>query len=318
MPSGENSMSHQHLVVAALGGNAILPKGARGTPEEQWSTVRAAVRSLLPIIDGGARLIITHGNGPQVGYLLEAMDSLPRGVPRQTLDIAVAMTQGWIGYLVQHAIYVEARKMGLSVDVAPIVSRVVVSRSDPAFVNPSKPVGRYYSREEAERLTREKGWIFREDPRGGYRRVVPSPRPIRVLEADIIGRLSQAGIVVVGVGGGGIPVDEDMRPVEAVVDKDLASYVLAKEIGATHFIILTDVPGVALDYGTPREKWLETLDARKALRLVEEGIFPPGSMGPKVEAATRFALETGGFAAIGKLEEAYDIYTGKAGTRIVV
>ncbi len=307
-----------HLVVAALGGNAILPKGARGTPEEQWATVRAAARSLLPIVaEGNARLVITHGNGPQVGYLLEAMDSLPGSVPRQTLDIAVAMTQGWIGYLIQHAIHVEAKRMGLDVNVAPIVSRVVVSRRDPAFSNPSKPIGRYYSREEAERLAREKGWVFTEDPRGGYRRVVPSPRPIRVLEAGVIRRLSSLGIVVAGVGGGGIPVDEDLEPVEAVVDKDLASYVLAREIGATHLIILTDVPGVALDYGTPRQRWLETLDAREALRLVEEGVFPPGSMGPKVEAAARFALETGGFSAIGRLEDAYKVYLGQAGTRIV-
>ncbi len=304
------------LVVAALGGNAILPKGARGEAEEQWSTVRRAARALIPILEDGARLVVTHGNGPQAGYLVEAFESLPPEKPRQPLYLAVAMTQGWLGFIIQHALELEARKKGLNLRVAALVSRVEVSRRDPAFQNPTKFIGGYYSREEAERLAREKGWVFKRDPRGGYRRVVPSPRPIRVLESDTVARLVGEGIVVVAAGGGGIPVDEDMAPVDAVVDKDLASYVLAKSIGASHFIILTDVPGVALDYGTPRERWLRELDAEEALRLVEEGVFPPGSMGPKVEAAARFALETGGYAAIGLLDEAYRVYKGEAGTVI--
>jgi len=305
------------LVVAALGGNAILPKGARGTPGEQWATARRAAEALIPILREGARLVVTHGNGPQVGYLLEAMESLPPEVPRQTLDLAVAMTQGWIGFILQHSIERAARRAGLSVEAASLVSRTVVKRGDPAFSSPSKPVGRFYSRREAEELARERGWTMAPDPRGGYRRVVPSPRPLRVLEARLIAGLARdLGLVVVGVGGGGVPVDESLDPVEAVVDKDLASYVLARDIGATHFIILTDVPGVALDYGTPRQKWLRELPADEALRLVEDGVFPPGSMGPKVEAAARFVLETGGYAAIGSLEEAYEVYSGRAGTRI--
>lgn len=303
------------LVVLALGGNAILPKGARGSPAEQWETVRRAARSIIPILDEGARLVVTHGNGPQVGYLLEAMESLPPGVPRQTLDIAVAMTQGWIGYLIAHSLDVESRGK-----YRPLVAvtRVMVSRRDPAFSNPTKFVGRYYTREEAEALARDRGWVMRRDPRGGYRRVVPSPKPLTVLESPMIREAAlRLGLVVVGVGGGGIPVDEDLNPVEAVVDKDLASYRLAVEIGADRLIILTDVPGVALNYGTPKEEWLKRLPASEALRLVEEGVFPPGSMGPKVEAAARFALETGKPASIGRLEDAHHVYKGEAGTLIV-
>ncbi len=301
--------------VVALGGNAILPKGARGTPGEQWATVRRAARNLIPILDEGARLVITHGNGPQVGYLLEAMESLPASVPRQTLDIAVAMTQGWIGYLIAHSIDVESKGRYRPLVV---VTRVMVSRSDPAFSNPTKFVGRYYTREEAEALARDRGWVMKKDPRGGYRRVVPSPRPQRILEAPLIKDASyKLGVVVVGVGGGGIPVDEDLNPVEAVVDKDLASYRLAVEIDADKLVILTDVPGVALNYGTPREEWPHIIEASKALELVNKGVFPPGSMGPKVEAAARFALETGRPASIGSLEEAYKVYKGEAGTLIV-
>ena len=303
------------LAVVALGGNAILPKGARGTPGEQWATARRAAKNLIPILDGGSRLVITHGNGPQVGYLLEAMESLPEGVPRQTLDIAVAMTQGWIGYLIAHSIDTESRGRYRPLVV---VSRVVVSRRDPAFSNPTKFVGRYYTREEAEVLARERGWVMKRDPRGGYRRVVPSPRPQRILEAPLIREAAiNLGVVVVGVGGGGIPVDEELNPVEAVVDKDLASYRLAVDIGAEKLVILTDVPGVALNYGTPREEWLRRLEATRALELVREGVFPPGSMGPKVEAAARFALETGRPAAIGKLEEAHRVFNGEAGTLII-
>jgi len=306
-----------NLVVAALGGNAILPKGARGAPEEQWATARRAATALIPILREGTRLVVTHGNGPQVGYLLEAMESLPPEVPRQTLDLAVAMTQGWIGFILQHSLEREARASGLEVSAAALVSRTMVRRGDPAFSMPSKPVGRFYSRGDAERLARERGWVLAPDPRGGYRRVVPSPRPLRVLEAPLIERLARdSGLVVVGVGGGGVPVDENLEPVEAVVDKDLASYVLARDINATHFIILTDVPGVAIDYGTPRQRWLRELPADEALKMVEEGVFPAGSMGPKVEAAARFVLETGGYAAIGRLEDAYDVYLGRAGTRI--
>jgi len=305
------------LIVVALGGNAIQPKGSKGTPEEQWRAVRNAARQLVRIYSSGARLVVTHGNGPQVGLLLEAFESLPPERPRPTLDLAVAMTQGWIGYLIQHSLEAEAREAGVDLEALVLVSRVVVSRRDPAFMEPTKYVGSYYTREEAQRLAEERGWIFREDPRGGYRRVVPSPRPLRVLEADRIGFLARKGYVVVGVGGGGIPVDEDLRPVEAVVDKDLASSVLARQIGADMLVILTDVPGVALNYGRPGEVWLDKLTVSEARRLLEEGAFPPGSMGPKVLAAVEFVEATGREAVIARLDMAWEAVQGRAGTRIV-
>jgi len=305
------------LIVVALGGNAIQPKGSRGTPEEQWKAVSEAARQLVRVYASGTHLVVTHGNGPQVGYLLEAFESLPPERPRQTLDIAVAMTQGWIGYLLQHSLEVEASKERVGLEAQVLVTRVIVSRRDPAFQNPTKYVGSYYTREEAERLARERGWVFREDPRGGYRRVVPSPRPLRVVEAGRIAGLARQGYVVIGVGGGGIPVDEEMRPVEAVVDKDLASSVLARQIDADKLVILTDVPGVALNYGTGREEWLHVLTTHEARKLLEEGVFPPGSMGPKVQAAVEYVEATGREAVIASLDEALAAVKGEAGTRIV-
>ncbi len=302
--------------VVALGGNAILPKGSRGTPREQWETVRRAARQILRIASEAGGLVVTHGNGPQVGYLLEAFESLPPEKPRQTLDIAVAMTQGWLGYLIAHSIEAEAAVAGSTARVAVLATRVMVSRRDPAFREPSKFIGSYYTREEAERLARERGWVMKRDPRGGWRRVVPSPRPLRVLEADRVRALVDSGYIVVAAGGGGIPVDEELNPVEAVIDKDLASSLLARQIGAGRLVILTDVPAVAVNYGKPGQRWLDRITAEEARRLLDEGHFPPGSMGPKVAAAAEFA-EYGGIASIGSLDDAYRVYRMEAGTHIL-
>ncbi len=306
----------EELIVVALGGNAILRKGERGDPREAWRNVSRAAEAIVEAYLGGYRIVVTHGNGPQAGYLLEAMESLPPERPRQTLDIVDAMTQGWLGYLIQHSITIAARRRGMDVPAATIVTRVVVSRSDPAFSNPSKPIGFYYSEEEAMRLARERGWVMRRDARGGYRRVVPSPRPLDVLEAPIIKTLASSGVITIAVGGGGIPVTEDLEPVEAVVDKDLASSVLARLIEAERFVILTDVPGVALDFGKPTQRWLARLSTQEARRLLERGYFPPGSMGPKVEAAVEFVEETGRRAVIGHLDEAIDVINLESGTVI--
>ncbi len=305
-----------NLTIIALGGNAILPKGARGTPEEQWRTVEKAALQLVEIIEENPRVIITHGNGPQVGYLVEAFENLPPGKPRQTLDIAVAMTQGWLGYLIAHSL--DKVLSGSSKPrIAAVVTRVMVSRRDPAFENPTKFIGSYYTREEAEKLARELGWIMKPDPRGGYRRVVPSPKPLKVLEAGIVRSLVDSGAIVVAVGGGGIPVDENLEPVEAVIDKDLASARLGIEVGASRLIILTDVPGVALNYGKPGEKWLGRITLGEIKEYYAEGHFPPGSMGPKVQASIEFVEATGGVASIGSLGEAYRVYKMEAGTHIV-
>ena len=309
-------MTNHKLVVVALGGNAILRKGERGEPSEAWRNARRAARAVLEAYQRGYRIVVTHGNGPQAGYLLEAIESLPASRPRQTLDIIDAMTQGWLGYLIQHAITIEAQARGLDIPSASIVTRVVVSKSDPAFLSPSKPVGFYYTREEAERLARERGWVMKRDPRGGYRRVVPSPKPIKVIEAPVIESLARSGVITIAVGGGGIPVAEDMEPVEAVVDKDLASSVLARQIHAERLIILTDVPGVAVDFGKPTQRWIRRMNVGEAERLLKEGQFPPGSMGPKVEAAIEFARATGQPAVIGDLDDAINVIEMRSGTII--
>jgi carbamate kinase len=304
------------LVVVALGGNAILRKGERGEPSEAWRNVRRAAAAIVEARRRGYHIVVTHGNGPQAGYLLEAIESLPRERPRQTLDIIDAMTQGWLGYLIQHAITLEARAKGVRVESATVVTRVIVSKSDPAFLNPSKPVGFYYSEEEARKLAAERGWVMKRDPRGGYRRVVPSPKPLRIVEAPIIESLAREGIVTVAVGGGGIPIAEDLEPVEAVVDKDLASSVLARQIKADRLVILTDVPGVAINFGKPSQKWLHRLTVSEAERLLKEGHFPPGSMGPKVEASIEFARHTGNPAVIGDLDDAIRVIEMESGTII--
>ncbi|MCE4608965.1 MAG: carbamate kinase [Desulfurococcales archaeon] len=304
------------LVVIALGGNALLRKKDSGHPEEQWRNVSRAAEQLAEIAREGINLVITHGNGPQVGYLLEAFEALPASKPRQSLDIAVAMTQGWIGYLLQHSLSRYLARLGVSRDVVSIVTRVVVDRDDPAFANPTKFVGSYYSREEAERLSREKGWVMRSDPRGGWRRVVPSPRPVDIIEKNVIRSLALSGVITIAVGGGGIPVDKDLTPVEAVIDKDLASSLLARLINADRFVILTDVPGIAIDYGKPTQRWLKEVSKDELKELYEKGLFPPGSMGPKVKAIIEYVEHTGNTAVIGALEEASRVYRLESGTVI--
>lgn len=305
-------------LVVALGGNAILPKGARGDPSEQWNTVRKAAR-LIAEATRGYEVIVTHGNGPQVGYLTEAFEALPPGKPRQSLDLAVAMTQGWLGFLIAHALEEAYLAIGDGRRVAAVVTRVEVDPNDPEFKAPSKPIGSYYTREEAEELSKRYGWVFKRDPRGGYRRVVPSPRPLRVLEAQVVANLVRSGYAVVAVGGGGIPVarrGSRLEPVEAVIDKDLASSVLARQVDADQLIILTDVPGVAVNYGKPGQRWLKELRVDEARRLLELGEFPPGSMGPKVQAAVEFVEATCRKAAIGLLDDAGKVISGESGTVI--
>lgn len=305
------------LLVVALGGNAITPRGSRGSPREQWEAVRIAARALANVVESGFKLVITHGNGPQVGYLMEAFDNLPKHIPRQTLDLAVAMTQGWIGFLIAHSLEEELARRGLRKRVVVIPTRTLVSHGDPEFSNPSKYIGRYYSESEALELSRELGWIMKQDPRGGFRRVVPSPKPIKILEVDVIRTLLEKDYIVVASGGGGIPVvavNGRLEPVEAVIDKDLASSLLAVDLDAYSLVILTDVPGVALRYGRSDEVWLRKVKVGELRKYYEMGEFPPGSMGPKVLAAINFVERTGRRAHIGLLEEADSVVRGDRGT----
>ncbi|RLI07727.1 carbamate kinase [Candidatus Bathyarchaeota archaeon] len=311
-------------VLVALGGNAIKKPDERGTYEEQLRAVQRTAEQLAEMVARGYELIITHGNGPQVGDLLiQQEEGVRRGVPPQPLDVLNAMTQGQIGYMLQQSLQNALRARGIWRPVVTVITQVLVRPDDPDFRDPSKPVGPLYTREEAEALAREKGYRIRKvrpvGPRA-YRRVVPSPDPVAIVEGAAVKAMVDAGMVVVAAGGGGIPVVDDggrLRGVEAVVDKDLAGEKLAEVVGADLMLILTDVRKVKLDYGKPTERDIDVMDVEEARRYLEEGQFPSGSMGPKVRACIRF-LEAGGeLAIIAHLEEALQALEGRAGTHIV-
>jgi carbamate kinase len=297
-------------IVAALGGNALLQRGQKPDADVQEANVRRAVDALAPLAHEH-ELVVTHGNGPQVGVLALQSASDPHLTTPYPFDVLGAQTQGMIGYWILQAMqnHLPGRQ------VAAIVNQTLVEAGDPAFADPTKFVGEMYTREQAERLAAERGWVVKPDG-DGWRRVVGSPRPQRVVETRLIRLLLESGAVVVCAGGGGVPVirDEvgDLQGVEAVVDKDLTSAVLAEALDADLLLVLTDVPHVLRDFGTP--------DQEPVLRATPGGLrsldFPAGSMGPKVDAACRFVELTGGVAAIGRLEDAVGILSGEAGTII--
>jgi carbamate kinase len=306
--------------VVGIGGNALREPGGQAAPEEWFHVLERSLPPLVELAAAGFRLVLTHGNGPQVGDELLRMDLARKEVPPLTLDLCGAETQGSLGYAIQQIFGNLCRARGLAVEVATIVTRVLVDRSDPAFERPTKPIGPFYTEAKARRLAREKGWTVAEAAGRGFRRVVPSPRPLRVLEAAVVRRLSEAGVVPVAAGGGGVPVVETEaghRGVEAVVEKDLTSEVLATELRADRLLSLTGVEQVVVGFGTPRAIGIERLTVTEARALLAAGEFPPGSMGPKVEAAVRF-VEGGGREAIitslGRVRAAID---GRAGTRVV-
>jgi len=290
---------------------------------DQQRRVRATCRVLADLIADGYDIALTHGNGPQVGNALLRHEAGKRGAPPMPLDICVAETQAEIGYLLQQELRNELTRRGLKRNVTSLVTQVLVDARDPAFRNPSKPIGPYYTKTAAKELMRRKRWRMVYDDRGGWRRVVPSPRPLEIIETATIRRLLFTGttdeVVIVG-GGGGIPVIRRggrLVGVEAVVDKDLAASVLATGIGEKLFLILTDVPHVSLDFGTPRAKRIARVTAGEMRRHWESGQFPPGSMGPKIEAALQF-LESGGErVVITDLRSLRAALAGKAGTTVV-
>jgi carbamate kinase len=334
MSQPTSAPSGQRVIVAAFGGNAVTRSTERGTNPEQLANVRVMCEEVLPLILAGHRVAIIHGNGPQVGALalqVEAGQAL--GVADQPFDVLGAMTQGQIGYLIQQTmgnVLLEAthrsRSNGASVlgaipPIASVVTQVVVDPSDQAFQHPTKPIGPFYERELAERLAAEKGWTVVKDADRGWRRVVPSPQPIEVVEAAAIRALIAAGSIVIAGGGGGVPVvrepDGRLRGVEAVIDKDLAAERLAALVGADTLLLITGVRRIGLDYGTATQRDLDVITLDDARRLLADGQFPPGSMGPKVKAAIRF-LEDGGREAIVTAPEALAAaLLGTDGTRIV-
>ncbi len=308
-------------ILVALGGNAILRRGARGTAREQFASVDAACKRLVEILKDGNQIAITHGNGPQVGDILLAGEMAKSVIAPMPLDVCGAESQGMIGYMMQQSMGDELRLAGIRASVATILTQTVVDGDDPAFRNPTKPIGPFYSEPEAEILRKEKGWGIVNDSGRGYRRVVPSPLPKSIVEAPIIARLFDAGVIVIAAGGGGIPVtiSKDgsiMTGVEAVIDKDLGGALLAGVIGAECLLVLTDVDRVFLNYGTPNQIPLRRMTLAEARRHIEEGQFAPGSMRPKIEAAVNFIESGGKIALITSLENARDALYGREGTAI--
>ncbi len=306
-------------VVVALGGNAILKPGQKGTIEEQMSNVNGAARNIVKLVQEGYEVVIAHGNGPQVGNILLQNAAARDQVPAMPLYVCGAESQGLIGYMIQQNIMNELMKAGIKKPVVTVLTQVVVDPKDVAFQNPSKPVGAFYTEGEAKKGM-EKGESWVEDSGRGWRKVVPSPRPIDVVELEEVKDLIEAGCIVVSVGGGGIPVMRDeagiLSGVEAVIDKDLASSLLAKELGADILAIATDVPNVAINFGTPQQKNLGTITVAEAKGYAEEGQFGKGSMGPKVQAIVEF-VEHGGEGIITSLDNLRDAVVGDQGTKIV-
>ncbi|MGI8575996.1 MAG: carbamate kinase [Egibacteraceae bacterium] len=308
-------------IVLALGGNAISPAGQGGTAAEQIANISATMRSVAElIVTGGYEVVLTHGNGPQVGNLLLKNEIARDEVPPMPLDWCVAQTQATIGYVTITALEQELGKRGNYDTVVPVISRIRVAADDPAWQRPTKPIGPYASAEEAEALAEDRGHEYREQGDRGWRRVVPSPEPVEILEPMTIALLLEAGAIVVANGGGGIPMvrDEDgiLRGAEAVVDKDLAGNLLAQTVDADRFAILTDVRGVAVGFGTDDERWLEEVTVAELRELQDAGNFAEGSMGPKVEAVCRFAEQTGRPAVIAALDDVTGAAEGRSGTRV--
>lgn len=306
--------------VIALGGNSILRANEKGTVEEQYANLRQTSRQLLKLLASENRIVITHGNGPQVGNLLLAIESARDVVPSMPLDICGAATEGFMGYMIQNTLANVLRESGLRHDITTVVTQVVVDKADPAFKNPTKPIGHFYNLNEVQKLRREKGWEMIEDSARGYRRVVPSPRPVSIQQARIIKSMLDAGEIVIAVGGGGIPGvrgrNRSLKGVEVVIDKDYASSRLAIEIDADVLLILTAVEHVYRDFGLPSQKALNHLNLIEAKELLAEGQFGAGSMEPKIGAAIEFLEERDGEVIITLPETAVKALRGKTGTRI--
>lgn len=309
------------LAVVAFGGNALLRGEQKGTISEQESNARDTCLNLLELIKNDYDLVITHGNGPQVGNILLQNIAGERmfGVPAMPLDICGAYSQGFIGYVIEQQMRNILIENNINKNIITLVTEVLVDKADPAFNNPTKPVGPFYSKEEADKIASESGSVFKEDPRGrGWRKVVASPVPMEISTKNAIETLARAGNIVVAVGGGGIPVYEKEKGykegIDAVIDKDLASALLATQIKADEFYILTDVPKVAINFRKPDEKLLDVITVAQANQYLSEGHFAEGSMAPKVRAAVKFAEESGGETII---TESSQLNNRNCGTKII-
>jgi len=310
-------------IVIALGGNAIKQWDQQGSAEEQFENVRKSCSHIVKIIRKGYQIVITHGNGPQVGNLLVQQEEGRDLVPPQPIDVCGAMTQGQVGYMIQQALLNELKDARLDRTVVTLITQVMVDREDPGFRSPTKPVGPFYTKFQKEKYEKDWGHAFKKvDMKPGrYRRIVPSPDPLRILEAKMIKELFELGVIVIASGGGGIPVILDheghVSGVEAVIDKDLAGEKLAESVGADIFMILTDVDKVYLYFGEKKQRGLKTLRLEQAKKYLVEGHFPSGSMGPKIEACIRFIEYGGARAIVTCLDCADDALDGREGTHIL-
>ena len=308
-------------LVVAIGGNAIHPSGIRGTSEEQVAIAGDTAKALLPLLEGDNQLIITHGNGPGVGKVLMRQALARDKVAPMSLDICVANTQGVTAYLLVQAFENALREVGNQRHVVGLVTQVEVDPDDPSFSNPTKPVGYFYSEEEANQLAETLGWTMREDSGRGWRMVVGSPRPKHICDISLVEVLASRGTVVIAGGGGGVPVVRDDRGVrtgvEAVIDKDLTTAHMANVLGIEVMVILTAVSRVAINFGKANQEELDTVSVSKVKKYLEEGHFPAGSMGPKIEAAIKFIEGGGKRAIIGHLNEALPAIRGESGTHIL-
>ncbi len=309
------------IAVIAFGGNAILPKDQRGLQSEQMMNAQKAAQLMIHIVKKGYDLIIVHGNGPQVGNLLIQMEEAITKIPPFSLEICDAMTEGSMGFMLEKAIINELRKNSLDKEVATLITQVIVDREDEAFENPTKPIGPFYSKYRAQMLMREKKWDMIEDAGRGFRKVVSSPRPIDVVPKRILHDLVQSGNIVIAAGGGGIPVIINGRGlfmgVEAVIDKDYAASLIAREVKADLFVILTNVERVSLNFGKPEEKTIQVMDIKEAQQHLDEGQFPPGSMGPKIRAAIEYIQSGGQEVLITSASHLKAALINRSGTKII-
>ena len=308
-------------VVIALGGNAAYPPSIRGTAEEQLDVMAALCEHFVRMIEAGYKLILTHGNGPVVGNILFRMARTARELPPMPMDVCVAHSQGGMGYMLEQSLTNVLKRRGCFAKVAAVLTEVEVDAADPAFSNPTKPVGKFFTEEEATAMAAETGWVFQEDSGRGWRRVVSSPMPRAILDLAAIEALLAADIIPIAAGGGGIPVIRDAEGchhgVAAVIDKDLTSAMLAAQLGAEAFVMITGVEQVMLDFGKPTQRAVARLTCAEARQHAADGQFPPGSMGPKIEAALQYLDRFDGAVVITSLERAFDALEHGAGTRIV-
>jgi len=308
------------LVVIAIGGNSLIKDAKHMTVLDQYLAAGETSHHIAALVKEGYRIVVTHGNGPQVGFILMRSEIAKTQLHQVPLESCVADTQGAIGYQVEQTLLNELRRQGLKRDIVAVVTQVVVDANDPAFTNPTKPIGPFFTREDAENHQRNDGWAVKEDAGRGWRRVVPSPKPLEIVEERVIESLLNQGVVVIAVGGGGIPVvrrvSGDLQGCAAVIDKDLASCLLAKNLKADVFVISTGVDKVAINFGKPDQKSIDKMTVAEAERYLKEGQFPAGSMGPKIQAAIDYLKNGGKKVIITQPHLIEDAIHGKTGTHI--